>query len=399
MIQTSPFEASLVNTGATQHDMTDLPLVAAGRRGAIDRALLSHNRALWGGADFDFTLPPELEAHAPPEARGLARDEVRLMVSRIADDSITHARFRDFPSFLAPGDVLVINTSGTLNAALPARLDDAEIALHLSTHLPGDLWSAEVRAVAHKTTQPLRAALAGRRLALPEGGEAQILVPYPGGDDAPPDGISRLWVVALHLPLPWRDYLAQFGAPIHYSYVPETWPNAYYQTVYATERGSAEMPSAGRAFTPEIITRLVAEGIGVVPLLLHTGVASLEDHEPPYAEWFRVPEATARAVNAARATGGRVVAVGTTVVRALESVADARGHVHAGEGWTDLVITPARGMHAVSAMLTGLHEPRASHLAMLAALAPTAHLRHTYAAALSEGYLWHEFGDLHLILP
>ncbi len=166
-----------------------------------------------------------------------------------------------------------------------------------------------------------------------------------------------------------------------------------------TEIGSAEMPSAGRAFTPELITRLVAQGVQIVPLLLHTGVASLEAHEPPYEEFYRVPTETARAVNTARAAGRRVVAVGTTVVRALETVTDADGATHPGEGWTRLVVTPARGIHAVNAMLTGLHEPRASHLAMLEALAGRAHLQRTYAEALRERYLWHEFGDLHLILP
>ncbi len=351
------------------------------------------------GASLDFPLPPDLEASAPPEARGMARDDVRLMVSHVGTDAVTHARFRDFPDFLAPGDVVVINTSGTLNAALPA-LSPAGYAweLHLSTHLPGDLWSAEVRVVAGKATRPLRADLAGVTLALPAGGRARILSPYPAHSSAP-GMVSRLWIAALDLPLPWRDYLDQYGTPIRYSYVPEAWPNAYYQTVYATEAGSAEMPSAGRAFTPEIITRLVANGVQVVPLLLHTGVASLEDHEPPYEEWYRVPEPTARAVNAAREAGGRVVAVGTTVVRALVTVADARGHIHPGTGWTDLVITPQRGVRAVDALLTGLHEPRASHLAMLAAIAGIPHLRHTYAEALRERYLWHEFGDLHVILP
>ena len=159
------------------------------------------------------------------------------------------------------------------------------------------------------------------------------------------------------------------------------------------------MPSAGRAFTPELITRLVARGVRIAPLLLHTGVASLEEHEPPYAEYYRVPATTASLVNLTRAEGGRVIAVGTTVVRALETVADADGVVHGAEGWTDLVITPQRGMRVVQGLLTGLHEPRASHLAMLAALSGEAHLRQTYAAALERGYLWHEFGDLHLLLP
>jgi S-adenosylmethionine:tRNA ribosyltransferase-isomerase len=227
----------------------------------------------------------------------------------------------------------------------------------------------------------------------------------------------------LRLPSPLQAYLARYGFPIRYGYVKEAWPISYYQTVYATEIGSAEMPSAGRAFTPELLTRLIARGVLVVPLLLHTGVSSLEDNEPPYEEFYRVPLETARIVNAARAAcraargyptttapvgggqcpqgtmGGRVVAVGTTVVRALETVSDREGTVHPGEGWTRLVLTPQRGVRAIDALLTGLHEPRSSHLAMLAALASREHLAITYAEALRAGYLWHEFGDLHLIVP
>src|SRR5262249_7832690 len=193
-------------------------------------------------------------------------------------------------------------------------------------------------------------------------------------------------------------YLERYGFPIRYSYMREGWPSSYYQTVYVTELGSAEMPSAGRAFTPELLTRLVARGVQVAPLLLHTGVASLEDHEPPYAEEYRVSQETAGLVNLARTDGRRVIAVGTTVVRALETVVDETGIVHPGADWTELVITPERGLRAVTGLLTGFHEPRATHLAMLAALASGEHLRAPYAAALHEGYLWHEFGDLHLIL-
>jgi S-adenosylmethionine:tRNA ribosyltransferase-isomerase len=159
------------------------------------------------------------------------------------------------------------------------------------------------------------------------------------------------------------------------------------------------MPSAGRAFTPELIARLTAGGILIVPLLLHTGVASLEAHEPPYMEFYRVPAETAAVVNLARELGGRVIAVGTTVVRALETVTDRDRRARAGEGWTDLVITPARGLRAVDGLLTGFHEPRASHLLMLETIAGRDHLAHAYAEALRAGYLWHEFGDLHLILP
>ena len=227
---------------------------------------------------------------------------------------------------------------------------------------------------------------------------AQLERPHPGSFGAVMPGRTRLWIARLHLPCPWQEYLERFGAPIRYKYVAQPWPADSYQNVYATEPGSAEMPSAGRAFTPELITRLVARGIQVAPLILHTGVASLEDHEPPYEEYYRVPDSTARLVEATRAAGGRVVAVGTTVVRALETITDEMGRLHPGEGWTELVITPSRGLRAVNAMLTGLHEPKATHLAMLEALAGREHLKLTYAEALRQGYLWHEFGDLHLIL-
>jgi S-adenosylmethionine:tRNA ribosyltransferase-isomerase len=208
----------------------------------------------------------------------------------------------------------------------------------------------------------------------------------------------RLWIATLRLPAELDRYLARHGFPIRYGYVRESWPLPYYQTVYATETGSAEMPSAGRAFTPELITRLVARGVQLAPLLLHTGVASLEDHEPPYEEYYRVPPETARQVNLARAGGRRVVAVGTTAVRALETMTDADGITHPGDGWTGVIVTPERGIRAVNALLTGFHEPRASHLAMLEALAGRRHLQLAYAEALRERYLWHEFGDLHLIL-
>jgi S-adenosylmethionine:tRNA ribosyltransferase-isomerase len=347
---------------------------------------------------IDFSLPPELEATEPPEARGLARDEVRLMVSHYHDDRMAHARFRDLPAFLHAGDVLAINTSGTLPAALHARrADGTALELHLSTRLPADLWSVEVRQPNGVATVPFPHANAGETLGLPGGGTVTLLAPHASAQRG--GGPVRLWIATLQLPEPLHAYLQQHGFPIRYGYVPERWPLEYYQTVYATEPGSAEMPSAGRAFTPELITRLVAHGVQIAPLILHTGVASLEDHEPPYEEFYRVPDETARIVSAARAAGRRVIAVGTTVVRALETVADAAGMAHPGEGWTRLVVTPKRGIRAVDGLLTGFHEPRASHLAMLEALAGREHLRHTYAAALRERYLWHEFGDLHLLLP
>jgi len=347
-----------------------------------------------------FELPSDLEAGEPPEARGLARDQVRLLVSHGATGQVEHARFAQLSKFLNPGDLLVINTSGTLNAALPAWRAGEPIELHLSTRLPASLWVVELRCPAAAGAEPLFTGQAGEQLSLPAGGCAVLLAPYREDQRlAQAGGPVRLWVAALDLPAPWQDYLAQHGAPIRYAYVRRAWPNACYQTVYATEMGSAEMPSAGRAFTAELITRLVAQGVQFAPLVLHTGVASLEDHEPPYEEYYRVPEETARAVNAAHSTGKRVIAVGTTSVRALETVTGQNGRTTPGEGWTSLVITPERGLHAVTGLLTGFHEPRSSHLAMLVALAGAEHLAAAYAEALRGRYLWHEFGDLHLILP
>lgn len=357
---------------------------------------------------LDFTLPPELEASEPPEARGLARDDVALMISSLADDRVEHVRFHQLDDYLKPGDVLVVNTSGTLNAALNVvrEEDEAQFELHLSTRLPADIWAVELRqpcTTCKGTTLPYYEARPGQRYTLPGGASARLLAEYNPQDRQQP-GHSRLWLATLDIPSSLTVYLDTYGFPIRYSYVKEGWPNAYYQTVYATEPGSAEMPSAGRAFTAELITRLTAQGVQIAPLLLHTGVASLEDHEPPYEEYYRVSSHTARLINSARTEGGRIIAVGTTSVRALETVTDENGAVHPGEGWTTLVITPNRRMRAVDGLLTGLHEPRATHLAMLEALVMSkgsgrAHLRKAYAEALERGYLWHEFGDLHLILP
>ena len=349
---------------------------------------------------LEFELPPGLEASEPPEARGLARDEVRLLVSHYQDDQVLHTQFRQIGDHLQAGDLLVLNTSRTLNAALPATLPDGtELRLHLSTQLPAGLWSVELRRPSTTATDPYRKGKAGTLLQLPAGGTARLLTPHNPALRHSHDQPVRLWLATLHLPLPLTSYLAAHGSPIRYGYVPQAWPIDYYQTVFANEPGSAEMPSAGRAFTPELITKLVAQGVQFAPLLLHTGVASLEDHEAPYEEYYRVSAETAVQVNQARRQGRRIIAVGTTAIRALETVTDNAGTTHAGAGWTDLFITPQRGIRAVDGLLTGLHEPRATHLAMLAALADSCHLSLAYEQALQQQYLWHEFGDLHLLLP
>ena len=348
---------------------------------------------------LDFELPSRLEAWAPPEERGAGRDDVRLLVAHRSTGALEHRRFRELPDVLRPGDLLVVNTSATIPAALRGSVDGHPVLVHLSTELGDGRWIVEVRHpdADWRTSSPWLDAPGRLLVELPAGGTALLLRPATGPFG--PRAEVRLWEAELHLPAPAAQYLAQHGRPIHYGYVDGERPLSAYQTVFAEVPGSAEMPSAGRPFTAELVACLVSRGVGVTPIVLHTGVASPEAHEPPQAEWFRVPPETAARVNAARRLGGRIVAVGTTVVRALESAAEECGLVLPAEGWTDVVIDPDRQVRSVDGMLTGWHEPRASHLAMLEAVAGRTLLDASYRSALSMGYLWHEFGDSHLILP
>ncbi|CAN5752425.1 S-adenosylmethionine:tRNA ribosyltransferase-isomerase [soil metagenome] len=343
--------------------------------------------------EMKFDLPDALIALDPPEERGLTRDDVRLLVSRLPDGEVSHRCFSELPDLLVPGDVVVINTSATIPASLPAIAPDGSLLrLHLSTHVPADLWIVELRRPTNEGTKPLFDEVPPEVL-LPNGGRARVLAPY--ATDRDRFVSRRLWVAELSLPHELNRYLHEHGTPITYG----TRSHALdrYQTVFATEPGSAEMPSAGRAFTPDLITRLIARGIEVAPLLLHAGVSSPEANEPPFEEFYRVTPRTAERINAARHAGGKVIAVGTTVVRALETVTDETGGVHPGEGWTSLVISPLHDVRGVDGLLTGWHEPQSSHLWMIESIAGSDVLRSAYAAALERRYLWHEFGDLHLI--
>jgi S-adenosylmethionine:tRNA ribosyltransferase-isomerase len=331
---------------------------------------------------LDFVLPKELEARVPPEARGLRRDEVRLMISHRAGDSIEHTQFAELPRFLAPGDLLVVNDSATLPAAIAARrADGTEIALHFSTRQRPGVWVVEPRRTIVRV---------GETIALPGGGRATFLQPHHGS--------PRLWVVGVHSPSDAVAYLRRYGRPISYDYVDGEWPIEMYQTIFAAKPGSSEMPSAARPFTADVIESLERKGVRIATITLHTGVASLEKDEAPYEEWCEVPPETVDAIRATRSAGGRVIAVGTTVVRALETAAAGNGLVGSFRGWTDVIVTAERGVRAVDGLLTGFHEPRATHLAMLEAIAGPEHVRTAYAAALESGYLWHEFGDVHLII-
>lgn len=350
---------------------------------------------------IEFSLPPELEASAPPEARGLRRDEVRLMISNYSTDQVKHTRFHQLDKYLTEGDVIVINTSRTRNSALlGTRADGSVLELHLSIHFDDDVWTVELRHIDEMgKTRHLEDAREGEVLSLPGEVAATLQGAYISDCNDNKKPSETLWLAKINFPQDVDEYLARYGFPIRYNYVKEKWPLSFYQTVYATEPGSAEMPSAGRPFTPKLMKRLESKGIKIAPLILHTGVSNLETHEPPYKEFYRVTSETAHAVNEARASGHRVVAVGTTAIRALESVTNGTGKTHAGEGWTCLVITPQRKLRAVNALITGMHEPEATHLAMLEALAGLSHIKIAYEEALRKGYLWHEFGDLHLIMP
>jgi S-adenosylmethionine:tRNA ribosyltransferase-isomerase len=342
-------------------------------------------------AELDFDRPRALQAGGPPERRGLERDEVRLLVS--TDRGHDHARFRDLPRFLAPGTLLVVNTSATLPASLPARHPHlGPLVVNVSTDYGGGLYLVE----------PRKSAAEPGALCL-EAGDTLQIADLPARLVAPHPGLPRLWFLRVESGL--RRAMERVGAPIRYGYLDPPYPPlAAYQTLFAQTPGSAEMPSAGRPFTPRVLDALRAKGIDLASLTLHAGVSSHEleaddiEEQTLYAEPFEVPQPTADAVTAARREGRPVIAAGTTVVRALESAWDGE-QVRAAAGFTRLLIHPGRPVRTVDGLITGLHDPLASHLAMLYAIAPKELVRAGYEEAVREGYLWHEFGDSHLLLP
>jgi S-adenosylmethionine:tRNA ribosyltransferase-isomerase len=328
-------------------------------------------------------------AHELRDVAPVERDDVALLVSRKGDGALISACFDELADFLDAGDLLVVNTSATLPAAIPGRLDGRAMELHLSTPAGEEaLWVVEPRTADRR---PLRVQHAGARVELSGGGAAELLAPYLGS--------TRLWVAALTLDAPVYEYFVRHGHPIRYRHSPDGLGIEAYQSVFARDPGSAEMPSAARPFSAELVAALVAGGVLFAPVTLHCGVSSLEAGESPYPERYRVPAVTARLVNNVRWWGGRVVAVGTTVVRALESAADPDGIVSAASGVTSLVVSPERGVGAFDGLITGWHEPESSHLQLLEAVAGPELLGRSYAAADSAGYRFHEFGDSHLILP
>ena len=340
----------------------------------------------------DFRPPANAFAPAPAETRGAARDEVRLLVA--GPDGVTHARFHELADHLRAGDLVVVNNSATVAGELDAVGPHGPAVLHLSTRLADDSWVLEVRTAPEAARSVLDASVGNRFTA--DGATFTLREPYPRGGSSPTGLGNRLWRTDVGGDL--GSALAAVGRPIAYGYLDRRYPLSAYQSVFSTVPGSAEMPSAGRPFTRTLVTELVSRGIVVAPITLHTGLSSQEAGEAPQPEWFAVPETTARLVNAVRAGGGRVIAVGTTVTRALESAVE-HGRAVARSGWTDRVVTPAHPPRVVTGLITGWHDPQASHLLLVEAVAGAALTQRAYDAAVAADYLWHEFGDSALLLP
>ena len=340
-------------------------------------------------SELIFERPRDLQATAPAEARGVPRDHCRLLIS--SERGHAHTRFLDLADHLRPDDLLVVNDSATLPASLPASsAATGAFVVSAAVYFGAGVWLIEPRwSTAQPGPLPLTAGTTIRIGDL----DARLISRYPG--------LDRLWFARVDGDL--RAEMERVGSPIRYGYVSESYPLSTYQTVFAAVPGSAEMPSAAYPFTPRAVDRLRDHGVQIAALTLHTGVSSLEveseiveDH-PLYPEPYHVPLTTAQTVNAAIREGRRVIAVGTTVVRALETAWN--GHeVAPGRGFTRLYVHPQRGVNVVDGLITGLHDPVTSHLAMLYTIGGQDLIRSAYAEAVREGYLWHEFGDSHLIL-
>ncbi len=339
------------------------------------------------GPTLGFPVPRELGATNTPEDRGVPRDGIRLLVSDATGEH--HHRFSELPELLRAGDLLVVNESATVAASLPARCDFGDFRASISTAYGRELWLIEPR---WDFARP-------GPLPLSPGDEVE-LGGVPGRYVAEFPGIPRLGFFRADRDL--GPAMAHLGRPIRYGYLASEYPLPAYQTVFGRVPGSAEMPSAGRPFTRRVVDRLAPAGVRVAPILLHAGVSSLEVGDagpwnpPVFPEPFEVPATTVAEIRAARERGGRVVGVGTTVVRALESATD-DGGLRPSRGFTRLYIAPDRPVRSLDGLLTGFHEEVSTHLALLAGFAGIERVRRAYRAAVDAGYLWHEFGDSHLI--
>jgi S-adenosylmethionine:tRNA ribosyltransferase-isomerase len=382
-----------------------------------------------------FTFPEDRTATEPPEQRGLRRDGVRLMVATPA--GIRHTVFHHLSDQLSAGDVLVVNTSATVPGQLDGRRKGSAVVVHLANRLSDGTRVIELRS-APDASAPVLDGEVGERISLPAGGVLELIAAYPElrasgiagrrteegpeaffrpratttaadskrdaraahqSNGSSPSGLgNRLWRGRVSASQSLSTYLREHARPISYGYLNGSFPISAYQTIFALCPGSAEMPSAARPFSADLVARLVARGVIFAPITLHTGLSSQDAGEAPQPEWFEVSETTAHLVNSSRARGGRVIAVGTTATRAIESAAGSDRIVAAASGWTDLVISPERPVRVVDGLITGWHNPEASHLLLVESVAGAELTQRAYDAAVAEHYLWHEFGDSCLLL-
>ncbi|WP_257351223.1 S-adenosylmethionine:tRNA ribosyltransferase-isomerase [Pseudalkalibacillus decolorationis] len=339
-----------------------------------------------------FDLPGELNASIPAERRGVNRDHVRLMILDRNNGNTYHDQFYKLENYLKVGDLLVLNTSRTLPAAFTVELKRAkgvnvkDVELRLAQRKSNSVWKVLVvgQTVQQGDELTFSPTLRARvRTCNPKSPLVTISFSKRGND--------------------LYDQLYKLGEPIRYEYIKENWTLDYYQTVYGTVPGSVEMTSAGRAFSWEMLFRLKKKGIQIATITLHTGLSYFLNDQwkvgpAESLEEYEVPGDTAELIRKTKEQGGRVIAVGTTVVRALESAVDGNGRSISQKGWTNLHIHGDFELQIVDGLITGFHEPEASHLDMLSAFVPQLILKTAYKEAVDQRYLWHEFGDMNLIL-
>jgi S-adenosylmethionine:tRNA ribosyltransferase-isomerase len=344
---------------------------------------------------FSFDLPDELSATKPPELRGVNRDAVKLLIINRNDGMTYHSTFNHLSDFLRSGDLLIFNSSRTLPASLKTinRGINKPSEVRLAEHLPDDTWL--VLFLFENEIQNNSLIKPGQKIEFESGLSAVV--------ENPDSRNPRLWKIKFSATgAELIDIFYQIGKPIRYGYISAPLPLEYYMTVFAIDPGSSEMPSAGRAFTWKMLFDLKNKNIGTSFLTLHTGLSSYMDddlsstHIVSEEEYF-IPAGTAARIRTAKAKGGRIIAVGTTVVRALESSAYLTGKVVAGHSYTNLKITGEHNLKIANGLITGFHEPEASHLDLISAFLNPSQIVKAYEEAIEKKYLWHEFGDLCLI--
>ncbi|WP_349408278.1 S-adenosylmethionine:tRNA ribosyltransferase-isomerase [Pseudalkalibacillus sp. SCS-8] len=341
---------------------------------------------------IEFHLPTELNAVGPPESMGGRRDDVKLLILDRKTGGIHHDRFNNIDEHFKPGDLLILNISRTLPASFKVNIRRgnqiiaSEVEVRLGQRKSNSVWKV---LFIHFTVQKgdeiifsriLKAVVRSKNKSTP--------------------------LVTICFSLRGKELYNQLyllGEPIRYEYIQHDWPLTAYQTVYGTVPGSVEMVSAGRAFSWELLLRLKKRGVGLATITLHTGLSYYGNdqwHVGPAdsLEEYEVPANTIEAIKETKLRGGKVIAVGTTVVRAVESAVDTQGVPVEKKGWTNLHIDETFSLNVVNGLLTGFHEPKASHLDMLSAFIKPHLLKAAYQKAIDHKYLWHEFGDINLIL-